>query len=55
MLHKHVQNMYNPNSKISLLLLSSITTMLVEIQGENKQNEKVKRSEVKKREGNGPT
>ena len=52
MLHKHVQNMYNPNSKISLLLLSSITTMLVEIQGENK---KVKRSEVKKREGNGPT
>jgi hypothetical protein len=38
--------MYNPNSKIRLLLLSSIRTMLAEIQGENKQKQKMKRSEA---------
>ena len=32
------KNMYNPMSKINLLLLLSfIATMLVEVQGENKQ------------------
>jgi hypothetical protein len=34
--------MYNPKSKVRLLLLSSIATMLVEIQGENKRKQEVK-------------
>jgi hypothetical protein len=39
------KNIHNPKSKTSLLLLFSITTLLAEIQGENKQKQKVKRSE----------
>ena len=34
------KNMYNPKSKISLLLLSFIATMLAKVQGENKRNKK---------------
>jgi hypothetical protein len=42
------KNMYDPKSKISLLLLSSIATILAEIQGKNKKNKNVR--EVKKSE-----
>jgi hypothetical protein len=36
------KNMYNPKSKISLLLLSSIATIFVEIQGEKQEDKKSK-------------
>ena len=47
--------MCNPKSKISLLLLSSMTTMLADIQGENKQKQEDKRREAKRRQENGQT
>jgi len=34
------KNMYNPKKKIRPLLLSSIATMFVEIQGEKSENKK---------------
>jgi hypothetical protein len=42
------KNMYNPKSKISLLLLSSIATMLAGIQDENKRKQGDKRIEAKR-------
>lgn len=36
------KNIYNPKSKIRLLLISSIAGMLVESQGENKRKQEVK-------------
>ena len=51
------KNMYNFKCKISLLLLSSITTMLTEIQGvktsENKKIREMKNNEAKSRQKNG--
>jgi len=41
------KNMYNPKSKISLLLLSSVANILVKNLGKNKQNQEDKRSEEK--------
>ena len=40
--------MYNPKSKISLLLLSFIAIMIAEIQGESQQKQEVNKSEAKK-------
>jgi hypothetical protein len=42
-MYKH---MYNPKSKTRLLLLSSIATMLAEMQSEYKQNQKVRRRQT---------
>jgi hypothetical protein len=49
------KNMYNPKSKISLLLLSSIATMLAGIQDENKRKQGDKRIEAKRKQENTPT
>jgi hypothetical protein len=49
------KNIYNPKSKITLLLLSSITIMLAEIQDENKQKQEMKTSEAKRTQENGQT
>ena len=41
------KNLYNPKSKIRLLVLSSRATMVTEIQGENKQKQDEKPREDK--------